>query len=54
MINIHLSLSISFPEHIVARATLIDNTLILPMVSLLKNKINIIYNDYILISMTCV
>lgn len=40
MINLHLSLSISFPEHIVARATLIDNTLILPMVSLLKKNKN--------------
>lgn len=28
----------SFPEHIVAKATFIDKTLILPMVSLLKKK----------------
>lgn len=35
---LHLSLSISLPAHIVANATLIENTLIFPTFSLQKKK----------------
>lgn len=37
--NLHLNLSISFPAHSVARATLIENTRIFPMLSLKQKPI---------------
>lgn len=39
------SLSISLPAHIVARATLIDNTLIFPLISLKVKQQIIIHSN---------
>lgn len=43
--HLHLNLSISFPAHSVAKATLIENTLILPTLSLKSNQLIIQFTN---------
>lgn len=48
MNNLHLNLSTNLPEHIVANATLIENTRIFPELSLIKLYDLLIIVQYII------